>query len=66
MTFHSTTMEVGQAVFDAFTRVGRDDTRGSADRAAVFLFVAGGLLLTVAFFMAGFGAEIGQILAVSG
>lgn len=63
MTFHSTTME---AVSDAFTKVERDDTRGSADQHAVFLFVAGGLLLTVAFFMAGFGAEIGRILAVAG
>lgn len=66
MTFHSITMEVGRAVSDAFTKVERDDTGGSADQSVVLLFVAGGLLLTVAFLIAGFGAEIGQALAVSG
>jgi hypothetical protein len=61
--------EVGRTASDAFTKVGRDDTRVSAERAdltATFLFVAGGLLLTAAFLSAGFGADIGQILAASG
>jgi hypothetical protein len=69
MMFYSTITEVGRTVSDALARVGRDDTHLSAERAdltAVLLFVAGGLLLTAAFFTAGFGAEIGQVLAASG
>jgi hypothetical protein len=68
MMFYSTITEVGRTVSDALARVGRDDTHLAerADLTAVLLFVAGGLLLTAAFFTAGFGAEIGQVLAASG
>jgi len=69
MMFHSTTMEVGRAVSDAFTKVGRDDTRVSADQVdliVVLQFVAIGLLLTAIFFTVGSLSELGQILAVSG
>jgi hypothetical protein len=68
MMFHSTTMEIGGAVSDAFAKVGRDDAHvppDQADLTAVILLVAIGLLLTEAF-TASFWAEIGQILAVSG
>lgn len=68
MMFHSTTMEVGGAVSDAFAKVGRDDAHAPPDQAdltAVILFVAIGLLLTEAF-TAGFWVEIGQMLAASG
>jgi hypothetical protein len=64
---YSTSTEVGRGAFNAFAR-DRDDARVSADQTdlvAVFLFVAIGLLLTAAFFMLGFGAEIGEILAVA-
>jgi hypothetical protein len=64
---YSISTEVGRVVFNAFAR-DREDARISADQAdliAVLLFVAVGLLLTAAFFMLGFGPEIGQILAVS-
>jgi len=67
--FYSTIAEVGRTVSDALAKVGPDDTHVSAERTdltAVLLFVAGGLLLTGAFFTSGFGAEIGQILAASG
>lgn len=66
---YATIMEVGRSISDAFAKAERDDTRVSAERVdltAVILFVAGGLLLTAAFFTAGFGAQIGQILAASG
>jgi hypothetical protein len=62
---HSTTTGLGRAVLNALDA--RDDARVSADQAdliAVLLFVAVGLLLTAAFFMLGFGAMVGEILAV--
>jgi hypothetical protein len=65
---YSAPIKVGRAVFDEFAKVDRDDARVSADQAdliVVLLFVAIGLLLTGVFFMLGFGADIGQILAVS-
>jgi hypothetical protein len=67
--FYSTITEVGRTVFEVFAKIGRDNTLVSAaqvDLMAVYLFVALGLLLTAAYFTAGFGAEFGQILAVSG
>jgi hypothetical protein len=67
MSFSTT--EIGRGVFNAFARVvDRDVERVAADQAdliVVLLFVAIGLLLTAAFVMIGFGAEIGQILGVS-
>jgi hypothetical protein len=72
MTFYSAVSGefANSIVSDAFAEVGRDtDTRVSVDETdliAVMLFTAIGLLLTAAFFTGGFGAEIGQILAVSG
>jgi hypothetical protein len=63
------TTEIGRGVFNAIARVvDRDVGRVAADRAdliVVLLFVAIGLLLTAAFVALGFGAEIGEILAVS-
>jgi hypothetical protein len=62
------TTEVGRGIFKMFARADRDGARVLADQAdliVVLLFVAIGLLLTAAFVMLGFGAEIGQILAVS-
>jgi hypothetical protein len=55
MMFYSTITKVVRA------KVERDAKR--INLTAVILFVAGGLLLTAAFFAAGFGADIGQILA---
>jgi hypothetical protein len=55
MMFYSTITKVVRA------KVERDAKR--INLIAVILFVAGGLLLTAAFFAAGFGADIGQILA---
>ena len=66
MTFYSTTNEVRHVVSDAIAKVRHDDTRVFADQAAVFLFVAAGLWLMATFVLACLGAEIGQILAVSG
>ena len=64
-----TTTEIGRGVFNAIARVvDRDVERVAADQAdliVVLLFVAIGLLLTAAFVTIGFGAEIGQTLAVS-
>jgi hypothetical protein len=64
-----TTTEIGRGVFNAIARVvDRDVERVAADQAdliVVLLFVAIGLLLTAAFVTLGFGAEIGEILAVS-
>jgi hypothetical protein len=54
------TTEVGRSIFKMFARADRE-----ADLIVVLLFVAIGLLLTAAFVMLGFGAEIGQILAVA-
>lgn len=65
---YSTTMELGRTVSSAFAKVGRDDARVSPDQSdliAVSVFVVLGLLLTAAFFTIGFGAEIGEILAIS-
>jgi hypothetical protein len=64
MTFHTTTMEVGRAVSDAFAKVERDTMH--VDLVVVLQFVAIGLLLTAIFFAAGSLSELGQILAVSG
>jgi len=68
-SFYSLTSEIGRGVFNAFARVvDRDNARVPADQSdliVVLLFVVIGLLLTAAFFTAGFAAEIGDILAVS-
>jgi hypothetical protein len=59
------TTGLGHAVLNALDA--RDNARVSSDQAdliAVLLFVAVGLLLTAAFFMLGFGAMVGEILAV--
>jgi hypothetical protein len=64
MSFSTT--EIGRGVFNAIARV--DVERVAADQTdlvVVLLFVAIGLLLTAAFVTIGFGAEIGQTLAVS-
>jgi hypothetical protein len=69
MMFYSTITEVGRTIFVLFAKIGRDKMLVSADQVdltAVCLFVALGLLLTAAYFTAGFGAQFGQILAVSG
>jgi hypothetical protein len=62
------TTEVRRGIFNMFARADRDDARipaNQADLIVVLLFVAIGLFLTAAFVALGFGAEIGQILAVS-
>jgi hypothetical protein len=69
MMFYSTITEAGRTVFELFAKIRRDKRLFSADQVdltAVYLFVALGLLLTAAYFTAGFGAEFGQILAISG
>jgi hypothetical protein len=69
MAFHSATTGLGRAVLNALDD--HDDARVPADQVkadltAVFLFIVIGLSLTAAFFMLGFGAEIGEILAAFG
>jgi hypothetical protein len=62
MTLYSTTTEVGR-VSDA-----ANDARvsvGDGDLIVVMLFAAIGLLLAASCVALGFGAEVGQILAVS-
>ena len=69
MPLYLTTMELGRTASETLAKVGRDDRRISAERidlTVVILFVAGGLLLTAAFFTAGFGADIAQVLTASG
>jgi hypothetical protein len=62
------TTVVARGVFKMFARANSDNEVVPADQSdliVVLLFVAIGLLLTAVFVTLGFGAEIGQILAVS-
>jgi hypothetical protein len=64
-SFYSTSTEVGRTV----SKVSARDTLTPADQAdlkAVLLFVTIGLLLTAAFSILGFGAEIGRIMVAPG